>query len=192
MLLDPLHVTEVSPVDAGHARQFIEFTDLSNAVAQMQKDISIASQKWRAQAIDRHNAKTNVSPPKFTLVDFVLLGTVQRSKLSKISVIWQGPYRVIRSLNLPVVEVENLLSNRKTEAHITSVKLYSHTALHAEEELKEMLEYQQSLVYRVDTIEGLVRNRRNFQVRVSWLGIPGEDTWHNLSDIYQYIPDTAV
>ena len=55
-----------------------------------------------------------------------------------------------------------------------------------------MLEYKQQSVYRVDTIEELVRNRRNFKVRVSWLGFPGEDTWHNLSDIYHDIPDMTI
>lgn len=107
-------------------------------------------------------------------------------------VLWKGPYRVTRFINPSVVEMENLLSGRKVEAHITRVKVYYNSSRHTKEELKELLEYQKSVVYRVDALQELVRERRIFKIRVSWLGFTGEDTWHNLGDIHHDVPELTL
>jgi hypothetical protein len=47
-------------------------------------------------------------PVNYSIGDFVLVGTVQRSKLPKLFVTWQGPYRAVRFEHQQVLEAEHL------------------------------------------------------------------------------------
>jgi uncharacterized coiled-coil protein SlyX len=93
----PKEQVESNSLELLKAEQSYKLAELQSAVAEMHKAVSTQADRLREKAIRQHNRRTNVMPVNYSIGDSVRVGTVQRSKLPKLFVTWQGPYRAVRS-----------------------------------------------------------------------------------------------
>jgi hypothetical protein len=84
--------------------------------------------------------------------DYVSVGTIQRQKLPKLVVVWQGLYGAVRFENEKVLEVEHLLSGKRKMMHCTRIKFYNDSSLGVTEELKNHSQYQDSTLFAIEQL----------------------------------------
>jgi hypothetical protein len=120
----PREGVEVKTLEQIQVQQLLNIAELQYLVDQMHKEIPDVADRVRQKAIHTHNAIRNVQAVNFEISDNVLVGTVQREKLPKLVVTWQGPYRAVRFESEQVLEVENLLNGKRKCVHCTRVKLW--------------------------------------------------------------------
>ena len=72
---------------------------------------------------------------------------------------------------------------------MSRLKFYNSATLDVTEELKEHLTYQQKYLYLVKVLKEVRKSpRRKFEVLLSWVGFPGEDTWEELQVLAADVP----
>ena len=81
--------------------------------------------------------------------------------------------------------MEDLITKKVRNIHITRIRLYDNAFLDVNEELTEYLKNNQSALYLVDEFKALKRTRSSLSILVSWDCFPGEDTWQGLEDLYR-------
>ena len=171
------------------AAQLIEHERIHNAIEKMHRDVAKASSAKRAAQIERHNKATNVRSVNFDVGDFVLIGCPQPQKVNKLSVTWSGPARVMKFITPLVASVQNLVDRKVRDIHVSRLRFYNSAALDVSDELRDYLTYQQQSLYLVEEFKQVRRtSRRAFEVLVSWVGFPGEDTWEKLSTLAADVP----
>ena len=89
-----LQSTEVKTLTLAKAAQLIDFEKIHDAINNMHRRVSTASQAKRAAEIARHNKETHITAINFDAGDFVLIGSPQPQKVNKLTVTWTGPARV--------------------------------------------------------------------------------------------------
>ena len=88
-----------------------------------------------------------------------------------------------------VAKIQNLVNGKVRDIHVSRQKFYNSATLDVTEELKEHLTYQQKSLYLVEEFKEVRRSsRRRFDVLVSWVGFPGEDTWEELQVLAADVP----
>ena len=80
--------TEFKTLSLAKAAQLIEFEKIHDAIHEMHRRVSAASQEKRAAEIERHNKATHVTAVNFDIGDFVLIGCSQPQKVNKLTVTW--------------------------------------------------------------------------------------------------------
>ncbi len=81
--------------------------------------------------------------PNFDVGDFVLQATVQESARSKLQDIWKGPAQIVRVISGYVYEVEDLITKRVMEAHVSRLKFYADDKLNVCEQLLSHVAHSQ-------------------------------------------------
>ena len=184
-----LQSTEVKTLTLARAAQLIEFEKIHDAINNMHRRVSTASQAKRAAEIARHNKATNITAINFDAGDFVLIGCPQPQKVNKLTVTWTGPARVLGFTTPLVAKTQNLVDGKVKDIHVSRLKFYNSATLDVTDELKEQLTYQQKTLYLVEAFKEVRRSsRRKFEVLVSWVGFPGEDTWEELQVLATDVP----
>ena len=88
-----------------------------------------------------------------------------------------------------VAKTQNLVDGKVKDIHVSRLKFYNSATLDVTDELKEYLTYQQKTLYLVEAFKKVRRSsRRKFEVLVSWVGFPGEDTWEELQVLATDVP----
>ena len=77
--------TELKTLSLAKAAQLIEFEKMRDAIHEMHRSVSAASQENRAAEIERHNKATNSTAINFDVGDFVLIRCPQPQKLNKLT-----------------------------------------------------------------------------------------------------------
>ena len=132
---------------------------------------------------------TNVTAINFDIGDFVLIGCPQPQKVNKLTVTCTGPARVLGFTTPLVAKIQNLVDGKLRDIHVSRLKFYNSATLDVTEELKEHLTYQQKSLYLVEEFKEVRRSsRRRFDVLVSWVGFPGDDTWEDLQVLAADVP----
>ena len=184
-----LQSTEVKTLTLARAAQLIEFKNIHDAINEMHRRVTQTAQAKRATEIARHNKATNVTNINFDVGDFVLIGCPQPQKVNKLTVTWTGPARVLGFTTPLVANIQNLVTGKVNNIHVSRLKFYNSATLDVTEELKEHLTYQQKTLYLVEAFKKVRRSsRRKFDVLVSWVGFPGEDTWEELQVLAADVP----
>jgi hypothetical protein len=109
----PKDPKEATSLETLRAEQCLNMTELQTIVGNMHKEVAATADHLREKAVGVHSQRNNMQPINFDIGDYVLVGTVQRQKLLKLVVLWQGPYRAVRFENEQVLEVEHLLSGKR-------------------------------------------------------------------------------
>jgi hypothetical protein len=165
-------------------------TELQTGVGNMRKEVAAMADHLREKAVLVHNQRTNVQRINFDVGDYVFVGTVQRQKLPKLVVLWQGPYRAVRFENEQVLEIEHLLSGKRKTVHCTRMKFYHDSSLGVAEELKNHLQYQDSTLFVIEQLLELREVRGQVQVLVKWMRFDeGENAWEPVTTILEDAPD---
>ena len=94
-----------------------------------------------------------------------------------------------RFYNTLVTKTQNLVYGEAKDIHVSRLKFYNSATLDVTDELKEHLTYQQKTLYLVEAFKKVRRSsRRKFEVLLSWVGFPGEDTWEELQVLATDVP----
>jgi hypothetical protein len=156
----------------------------------MRKEVAAMADQLRERAVLVHNQRTNVQLIKFDVGDYVLVGTVQRQKLPKLVVLWQGPYRALRFENEQVLEIEHLLSGKRKTVHCTRIKFYHDSSRGVTEELKNHLQYQDSTLLLSNSSWNCGRCVATYRSSSNaWGLIKGENAWEPVTTILEDAPD---
>jgi Integrase core domain/Chromo (CHRromatin Organisation MOdifier) domain len=186
----PKGPVEAASLETLRAEQCLNVTELQTVVGNMHKEVAATADHLREKAVRVHNQRTNMQLINFDIGDYVLVGTVQRQKLPKLVVLWQGPYRAVRFENEQVLEVEHLLSGKRKTVHCTRIKFYHDASLGVTEELKSHLQYQDSTLFVIEQLLEFREVRGQVQVLVKWMGFDeGENTWEPVTTILEDAPD---
>ena len=118
--------------------------------------------------------------------DFCLHANTYRRQVSKLHVVWRGPYRVTKTVNNWVYEIEDLLTSAKFVAHALRLRYYSDKHLDLDECLMNSLKVQAQHELYIDKVISHRRDEANFlyQLEVQWLGFNTvETTWEPLQNL---------
>ena len=101
---------------------------------------------------------------------------------------WSGPAKVTKFISPLVAQTEDLLSGKLREIHVSRMKFYDNAFLDVNEDLTDYLKDQHASLYLVDEFKAVSKTRRSFKAKVSWVGVPNEDTWEKLESLNQDVP----
>ncbi len=131
-----------------------------------------ASTKKRRAAVDSNNCKTSVRPINFTEGDYVLRSVLQSERGRKPSLPWKGPYRATACRSDYILEIEDLLSGQKQDAHGRRLKFFCNKDIEV-----------------IETFEDIRRRAGTMQLLVRWKGFGDtEQDWVDLSTLREDVP----
>ena len=168
---------------------------VAEAVSQMHTDVLTASQKRADSARKSHDKVYKAIAIEFGIGDYVLHANTYRNHLSKLSVIWKGPYRVIDTIGPLVFQIEDLITKKTFEAHATRLRYYTDKKLHVDEFIIDALTTQASNEFAVSKIMShrFVKSALTFEFEVYWSGFSSlEATWEPLVNLVVDVKDLLV
>jgi hypothetical protein len=88
--------------------------------------VSVQERRTKKQqdAIHRHNARAGFRYVDFHVGDYVLQAKLLRHRCQKTMARWYGPKMVTKALSNFIFEVEDLITKRRDECHISRLLLY--------------------------------------------------------------------
>ena len=127
-----------------------------------------------------------ITVTQFALGEFVLaLCPVKRSKLK---VIWQGPYRVVDTINEWVYVLEDVVTLERQSVHAQRLKFYHDASLHLTEDLRMQVAYD-TRYYLEKVIDWRQTDADSIELRVRWLGFEAnEDSWEPVQAMHEVAP----
>ncbi len=149
------------------------------SIDRMHMEIVGSSDKKRKQARDRHNKKSHIKTPNFTVGDFVLTAKVSNHG-NKLAAQWLGPKRIVGACNDLIYEVQDLLPPyRVMKHHASRIKFYCESSREVTEEMLTHLRHSQG-TYLVRAFDGFrVKNDGSIEVKVLWEGFSDEEVLGN-------------
>ena len=215
MLYSP-HFSDISPMPL-ESDDFIKATDaLTASLAEMHKKIEITKakrQKRNMRMSDTYAARLQRAAelgkriqnltesdmiPQFQLGDYVLVATPKTTKQHKLSAVWRGPYRVIGTVSEYVYEMEHLVTNVVSQAHIQRMKYYADSELDMDiPELMDDIQHESTVfnVYDVESIQSHKYDTGSMQyvLHIKWVGFSEvENTWEPFLDLLEQVPQLVT
>jgi transposase InsO family protein len=145
------------------------------AAAAAQKELDTHHLQRRAE---RDTAGPLV-PTDFPINSYVMRLHPTERPPTKFHTKWAGPYRVVNHIvTTQTYALQDLLTNKTFNAHVTQLKQFIFDDEDAEAPLRAAMAAQQEFI--VEAIldhEGTYRDRKNMTFLVRWKGFPGQDSW---------------
>jgi hypothetical protein len=162
-------------------------TDLKQSLENMHKDVYAKVEAHRESM--RKKANLNAKPTMFSEGDFVLVAKVQNAIRNKLQVNWTGPYRIVEVISDWIFRCENLLDPSKTViSHAQRLKFYSDNLLNDKDTLLSYMQASENDKYTIDSLLDIRIANSSYDVLVSWLGFPDENTWEPIENLYEDVP----
>merc|ERR1712159_270315 len=161
---------------------------LKHRLESMHKEVRDTSDRIHAR-----NQRKATSEPNFFVGDFVLWSRVDRESIvPKLQFIWRGPFRVVDVKSDHLFVIEQLRTKDAYTVHASRLMFYHDNSLNVTAELLEHIDHQ-GILYNIDELKELQWNQdlKQWQIRVSWEGFEGEDTWEPVASMLKDIPDTT-
>ena len=179
----------VHSIEQVRMQQRASIADIQKALDEMHKEVAERTSRVRQRAVDAHNKKVGVRPVNFSEGDFVLRGVLQRERVKKPALRWNGPYRVLRCQSNYVFTIEHLLTNKQENVHGRRLKFFLNSSFDVTEDVKEHLEYQQGELLVVDRIDDIRKKQGVVELQVVWKGFgPDESDWVQLESMREDVP----
>jgi len=163
---------------------------LQKSIAEMHKKVDITKEKRRQ--VNRKIRENQSKPADFTIGCYVLHGIVKNKIKSKLQIKWAGPYRVTKTLNAHLYEIQNLLDKDDVFiAHATRLKFYSYKSMKQTELLDDNLKVQESLRFKVKNIVEHKYNAQSqqYEFLIEWTGFSSFDnSWEPVLNILADVP----
>ena len=135
----------------------------------------------RTRARTQHSEGQEVN---FDIGDYVLVAGREPRKLQPF---WQGPYRVVYTVNPWVYVVQDLVTSAQREVHVCRIRRYADSQFQVTASIRLAAEYDQ--VAHVADILAHRRQDGQILLRVRWLGFdPGDDTWEPVPSLVEDVP----
>jgi hypothetical protein len=133
-----------------------------------------------------------VKVAKLSLGDYVLVAKVQEIFAGKLSLKWQGPFRVVEVMSDHLFKVESLKRiGNKSETkivHSQRLKFFHDKSLELTEEVLRHVSQEKQL-YEIESFLELRNNGASYDVKVKWLGFDdNESTWEPVENLFEDVP----
>jgi hypothetical protein len=131
----------------------------------------------------------------FQVGDFVMVAVPDRPSTHKLAARWRGPYRVTRTINDHVYEVQHLVTENVTEAHVRRMKFYCDAELDMTVPLADHVVAEEGRPYEVEDVCAWRFNKDSMihEVEIKWLGFSDlENTWEDITVMYEDVPDSVL
>lgn len=190
-----LDYLKAKSVNHARAVQLLNIEELQTSLNALHKDVHGLVTKRRDQAIAKHNTKTNIVSPSFSVGDFVLVRQAS-DRGHKLRFKWFGPCRVT-AIHGPLVYSVTTLSDSKTDRVHAARLLKYDDALQGKEVPQAMLDLADKTESRYEVIDRIVdigEDKDGIWFRVIWDGLPDQRdwTWQLASVLYTDIPDQVI
>ena len=139
---------------------------------------------------DRINGKRHLQPPRFEIGDYVLVAKVNTKHISKLAVRWEGPARIVGTLNDWTLEVEDLRDGSIATRHASRLRWYHDASLNVTAELLDDVAHAAG-GHLVKSILAVTQDRdtKKWKVHIRWHGLEDvEASWEPLETMWEDIP----
>jgi hypothetical protein len=156
----------------------------------MHRELDKTAQKRRDARRKQLNNRAHVKSANFEIGDYVLIGKRDSRFAKKLSIRWDGPARVIATINDWIYEVQDLRDNSITQCHITRLKHYRDASLKVTTDLVDSIAHAAGGHF-LDRILAIKQDptTKAWQVHIKWLGLDEEDSsWEPLATMLEDIP----
>jgi hypothetical protein len=145
--------------------------------------------KMRKDARARYDQRNKAKSANFSLGDYVLVAKIQKVFRDKLSLNWNGPYRIIEVISNHLFRVESLLDTKDTKVvHSQRLKFYHDESLRLTEHILRYAK-QDKQTYDIDRLLDLKSNGSSYDVYVKWQGFDEqESTWEPIEVLYEDVP----
>lgn len=172
------------------AKQLLNVDSFLEKIDNMHKEVKLNVDRIRDKRRGNKNKGKNVLKCEFIVGDFVLKGSVQKYRQNKLSMYWNGPYKVARVLSHYLFELEDIITGKLRVAHGSRIKLFRNSSFRVTEELKEHIQYQQGQYCIVDSLLDIRVKDNVTELEVQWKGFDDEDpTWVSITQLQEDIPE---
>ena len=141
--------------------------------------------------IDTTTRKQDENLPIFEIGDYALYSFMDRpNKQGKLYYQWMGPFQITDTKSDYVYVIQDLVSGRQTDAHVTRLSFYSNSQLNVTGDLIDLIS-RQGMEYDIYELSDLKwdEETKTFAIRTSWLGFQDqEDTWEPFQSLLDQIP----
>ena len=154
----------------------------------LHKELHPVSANHRDKA--RARARKGVLP-NYHVGDFVLVGQLANTKMSKLQVKWQGPMRVLSIPTQWICVVENLITGKQREVHCSRLKFYHDPSLGVTSELLDFA-FESTSCYEAAGFQQLRYNANDarWELLTLWRGFnASEATWEPLTQLHEDVPE---
>ena len=159
----------------------------------MRRNVAERSPKKRDTEVRRHNHRTNVRPINFTKRDFVFRGVHRKSCGRKPDVRWREHYRFTACQSEYGFEVEDFLTEKRTEVHGRRLKFFRHKDLEVKEEVRHQVGYQDNELLLVKEFLDIISRDCTVEFFTRWKGFgETENDCVSLGLMQEDVPEVAV
>ena len=112
------------------------------------------------------------------------------NKQGKLYYQWMGPFQITDTKSDYVYVIQDLVSGRQIDAHVTRLSFYSNSQLNVTGDLIDLIS-RQGMEYDIYELSDLKwdEETKTFAIRTSWLGFQDqEDTWEPFQSLLDQIP----
>jgi hypothetical protein len=159
--------------------------DLQETLEGLHRPMAAAAAKHR-----RRGRKKQPPLPNFEVGDFVLKATVADVGRSKLQVVWKGPMRIVRTKSPWVFEVEDLVTKKLSEIHVSRLRFYADKMLNVTEDLLSQVAHSQE-GHEVEKFLAVrhAESAARFDVRIKWRGLEdSESSWEPAEQVAEDVP----
>jgi hypothetical protein len=120
----PNQVVKMHSLQDARAQQVLQLESAKKDLEMMHVSVQERRTKKQQDAIHRHNARAGFRYVDFHVGDYVLQAKLLRHRCQKTMARWYGPKMVTKALSNFIFEVEDLITKRRDECHISRLLLY--------------------------------------------------------------------
>jgi hypothetical protein len=169
----------------------VNFANVLQAIRDIHENVVIADARR-----DKSNRVKTRNAVEFCVGEFVLYAKVLKHK-HKLQAVWKGPYRVKALINEHLCEIEHLVTEVLTTAHVSRLKFYADASLDVSCELQTDIEESEQLmeVYEIDSINDIQydSDSKCYFALIMWKGFDeAEQQWEDLRSIHEDVPQAVL
>ncbi len=109
---------------------------------------------------------------------------------SKLQVVWKGPMRIVRTKSSWVFEVEDLVTKKLLEIHVSRLRFYADKMLNVTEDMLSQVAHSQE-GHEVEKFLAVrhAKSAARFDVRIKWRGLEdSESSWEPVEQVAEDVP----
>lgn len=168
----PAPLRKYRDLEAVNAEQQRQISTIGNKIAaleQIYKEVSVRDHTRQTQAQKTHNVKTNVPLINVYIGSYVMIRTHSKPHY-KLQSLWRDPMKIVKSKWNLLFVIEDVGKQRRQVFHAQPMIPYSvaHLGEHASKELREQAAHYDTTYHLVDSIRGVRKRKREFEMLLTW------------------------
>ena len=116
---------------------------VQEALAALHKEV--ADHRLRSKALE--DARRKYAVPNYVVGDFVLVARPVSLRLSKLEVMWRGPFQVVAAVGTNVYQVQHIHTKVESTVHAARMQWFSDASLDVSQDLIDQVLFHDAHVY---------------------------------------------